>query len=256
MKKLMIAAAASIAAVGAFAAVESPNIVGYGPTTLPASGLSAGPSFVTMSESGVYDLIDIRVVGYTDFSMADVQVQTLTGGGSTDTTYLWYDFSDPDAGTFYGWYNADTFEPLQRGDVTIAVGEGLWSVTAASGLSLQTSGEVATSADVSLELPSSGLTIANPTPATVDLINCYVAGYVDASMADVQVQTLTGGGSTDTTYLWYDFSDPDAGTFYGWYNADTFEPLAANEVTVAPGEGLWSVTAASGLNFNWPKVDL
>ena len=209
-----------------------------------------------MNASGIVDLTEIKVVGYDDSSAGDVQVQTLTGGGNTDKTYMWYDFSDPDAGTFYGWYDGDTFEALEAGQVTVAVGEGLWSVTMADGLSLQTSGEVATTADVVLALPADGLTVANPTPVSVDLTNCYVSGYDDSSAGDVQVQTLTGGGNTDKTYMWYDFSDPDAGTFYGWYDGDTFEALTTGTVVVAPGEGLWSVTMADDLNYVWPKVDL
>ena len=244
--------------------MESQNIVGYGPTELPADGLSVGPSFVTMSASGVYDLTDVKVVGYDagdEGALGAVQVQTLTGGGSTDKIYMWYDFIDDDAGvTYYGWYDGDSFEALERGVVTLAVGEGLWSVTTASGLSLQAAGEVATSADVPTALPADGLTVANPTPVTVDLNDCYVNGYEagdEGALGAVQVQTLTGGGSTDKIYMWYDFIDDDAGvTYYGWYDGDSFEKLEDNVVTAAPGEGLWSVTTASGLNFVWPKVDL
>ena len=217
-----------------------------------------------MSASGVYDLTDVKVVGYQpgeDGALGAVQVQTLDGGGSTQDIYVWLDFTDDDAGViYYGWYNGDTYEALESGVVTTAVGEGLWSVTMASGLSLQASGEVATAADIPLALPADGLTIANPTPVTVDLINCYVNGYDaggDGALGAVQVQTLDGGGSTVDIYVWLDFTDDDAGvTYYGWYNGDTYEPLTPGTVTVAPGEGLWSVTMADDLNFVWPKVDL
>ena len=91
---------------------------------------------------------------------------------------------------------------------------------------------------------------------TVDLTEIKVVGYDDSSAGDVQVQTLTGGDNTDKTYMWYDFSDPDAGTFYGWYDGDTFEALTPETVVVAPGAGLWSVTMADNLNFVWPKVNL
>ena len=240
-----------MAAVGAFA-VESANIVGYGPTTLPADGLSVGPSFTTINGSA-YDLMDVRVVGYETESMGDVQVQTLTGAGGTDRTFIWYDFVQDEV-AYYGWFDGDTFEPLTEGEVTLAPGEGLWSVTTADGLSLQTSGSVPSAADVALALPADGLTVANPTPVIVDLIDCYVSGYATENMGDVQVQTLTGAGGTDRTFIWYDFVQDEV-AYYGWFDGDTFEPLADDEVTLAPGEGLWTVSTDT-LNFVWPKVTL
>ena len=258
--KTMLAISALCAAVAANAEISSANIVGYGPTTLPADGLSVGPSFVTMSASGVYDLMDVSVVGYDDSSLGDVQVQTLTGSGGTDKTYAWFDYVDDESGDrIKGWFDPDhDYEPLERGVVTIAVGEGLWSVTMASGLSLQTAGQVATDADIPLALPADGLTIANPTPVEVDLFDCYVNGYDEVSLGDVQAQTLTGSGGTDKTYAWFDYVDDESGDhIYGWFDPDhDYEPLEEDSVTVAPGEGLWSVTMANGLNFVWPKVDL
>ena len=86
------------------------------------------------------------------------------------------------------------------------------------------------------------------------MINCYVSGYATENMGDVQVQTLTGAGGTDRTFIWYDF-EQDEVTYYGWFDADTFEPLSADEVTLAPGEGLWTVSTDT-LEFVWPKVSL
>lgn len=276
MKKLMfaIAAVAAMVAVAEEAPVAS-QIVGFEENALPNDGLAVGPAFIAVG-GGTTDLMDITVTGYDPFdydseeggAYGDVQVQTLTGGGSTDTIYAWQDFVEkgetPDEDVVWkGWYNEET--PLARGEVVLAEGEGLWSVTLIEDMKLQSKGEVVTDADISLELPNDGLMIANPTPISVDLINCYVTGYDPFDYAseeggaygDVQVQTLTGGGSTDTIYAWQDFVEkgetPDEDVvWHGWYNEET--PLAAKEVVLAPGEGLWSVTLIESMTFNWPKV--
>ena len=64
MKKLMIAAAASIAAVGAFAAVESANVVGYkGVETEENRAPVIGAMFQPISGAETYDLRDCQIVG-------------------------------------------------------------------------------------------------------------------------------------------------------------------------------------------------
>lgn len=107
--------------------IESANIVGYTSTELPADGLSIGAAFVPVSGKTI-DLIDLKVVGYDDETWGDVQVQTLTGSGGTDKTYLWYDGNDGET-DWYGWYDDETFEPLERGVVVVEPGAGLWSVS-------------------------------------------------------------------------------------------------------------------------------
>ena len=64
MKKLMIAAVASIAAVGAFAAVESANVVGYkGVETEENRAPVIGAMFQPVSGAETYDLRDCQIVG-------------------------------------------------------------------------------------------------------------------------------------------------------------------------------------------------
>ena len=119
-----------------FADVTSANIVGYGPTVLPNSGLSVGPSFVSVSGEKI-DLCDLKVTGYETVgeTYGDVIVQTLTAGGGTDRTFLWYDYVDGDR--IVGWFEMledGSYVELEPNDVVMAAGEGLWSVTTASNL--------------------------------------------------------------------------------------------------------------------------
>ena len=119
-----------------FGDVVAANIVGYGPTVLPADGLSVGPSFYSVSGEKI-DLYNLKVTGYeatAGESYGDVQVQTLTGGGGTDRTFLWYDYVDGDR--VVGWFESigDDYVPLEPNDVVMKAGEGLWSITTASDL--------------------------------------------------------------------------------------------------------------------------
>jgi hypothetical protein len=123
---------------------------------------------------------------------------------------------------------------------------------------LQSSGTVETTADVLTPLNGSGLTIANPTPVNVDLVNCYVAGYEGEAYGPVQVQTLTEAGGTERIFIWYEYGE---GEDYvcGWYEQDeegNYTELSANDVELTPGEGLWSVSDSTEYKFAWPKVEL
>lgn len=239
-----------------YGSIESANIVGYMQTELPSTGLSVGASFVPVAGEAI-DLCDISVTGYKTESYADVQIQTLTGSGATDRTFEWYEYGEGEE-KVCGWfeYVDEDYVQLEKGDVLLTPGEGLWSVTMAEGLSLQSAGQVPTF-DIAIKLPSTGLTLANPSPVVVDLTACYVSGYKDETYADVQVQTLTGSGATDRTFEWYEYGE---GEDYvcGWfeYVDEDYVPLENGDVTIAPGAGVWSVTMAEGLSFVWPKVNV
>ena len=241
-------------------AIESANIVGYGPTDLNGSGLSVGASFVPVTAGDKIDLMDIKVTGYEDEAYGPVQIQTLTEAGGTARTFLWYEYGE---GEEYvcGWYEQDeegNFTQLEAGDVTIYPGEGLWSVSEADTYKLQSAGSVEITADILTPLNGSGLTIANPTPVAVDLVNCYVAGYEDEAYGPVQVQTLTEAGGTARTFLWYEYGEGEE-YVCGWYEQDeegNFTELEANDIVLTPGEGLWSVSESSDFKFAWPKVAL
>ena len=119
---------------GSLLAVESANIVGYGPTETIDGGISAGASFVPVSGSTV-DLGDITVSGYTGSTGVDIEVQTLDEYGATDKSYIWKDVTF--LGTkYYGWYldgELDgAYEDLDDDDkVTIKPGQGIWVLSSA-----------------------------------------------------------------------------------------------------------------------------
>ena len=263
MKKLMIAAVASMAAVGAFA-VESANVVGYGPTETIDGGISAGASFVPVSGSTV-DLGDITVSGYTGSTGEDIEVQTLDEYGATDKSYIWKDVTV--FGTKYlGWFldgELDgAYEDLDDDDkVTLQPGEGLWVLSSAEqDFTLQTAGQVA-ALDVPTDLIEGGLTCVNPTPIDVDLGDCYVDSYDGSTGEDVEVQTLDEYGATDKSYIWKDVSV--FGTkYYGWFldgELDgAYDDLDDDDkVTIKPGQGIWVLSSAEqDFQFVWPKVDL
>ena len=137
MKKLMFSLAVAGLCGAVFANVESKNVVGYGPTTLPNSGLSVGPSFYSVSGEKI-DLYDLTVTGYEETTVetyGDVVVQTLLAGGATDRTFTWYDYTDGDR--IVGWFEITAdgeYLPLEADDVVMGAGEGLWSSTSVTDL--------------------------------------------------------------------------------------------------------------------------
>ena len=266
MKKLMIGMA-MIAASSVLAAVESANIVGYGPTGLgtDGNGTCGGASFVPVSGATI-DLLDITVTGYEDNGGAygEVEAQTLDGTGASDISYFWFDMDDGE-NVYKGWYTADEFGALTavvRGERVLAPGEGLWTLSGYDGLKLQSAGSVPTAADIStlLGTDGEGTVTANPTPVNIDLVDCYVTGYEDngGAYGEVEAQTLDGTGASDISYFWFDMDDGE-NVYYGWYTADEFGALLAVErgdQVLTPGQGLWTLSGYAGLTFVWPKVDL
>ena len=263
-----------------FADVTSANVVGYSGLELPATGLNIGPAFVSVSGEDI-DLTEITVEGYDKEigTVGQVYVQTRTGGGSTDKIYQWIDFvEEPDEEEeeveeaeepthYYGWFTYPAMVPVKKGDVKFAPGEGLWSTSTAK-YRFQSSGEVETKEDIAINLPATGLTIANPTPVKVDLNKCYVDGYNKeiGTVSQIFVQTLTGGGSTDKIYQWIDFvEEPDEEEeeeeaeepthYIGWFTYPAMAPVADNTVTVEAGGGWWTTSTAK-YDFVWPKVNL
>ena len=224
------------------------NAVGYTSATLQEYGLTAGAAFVPVT-GATFDLTDLTATGYdTDQGTdSEMYIQTLDEYGRTVATYFWVD----DADTIKGWFNEDGDE-VAVGDVTFQPGEGLWSFCDFDGFGLQSAGAVPMS-DVAVILQEYGLSIANPTPVTVDLTDCVITGYDtdQGTDSEMYIQTLDEYGRTVATYFWVD----DADTICGWFNEDGDE-VAVGDVTVAPGAGLWSFCDFDGFSFVWPKVTL
>ena len=233
----------------------APTVVGYDTTSLPQYGKCAGGAFIPVSAER-FDLMDITVVGYKDAQgqgqcEAGVTVQTLDKDGGTTATYEWWDIPG-----YYGWYPVNEEQPVKRGDITVQPGEGLWFNSTSTIYGFESSGEVATAGDIETKLPQYGYTIANPTPVTVDLVDCEVTGYKDEKgegqcEAGVTVQTLDKDGGTTATYEWWDIPG-----YWGWYPVNDETPLGRNIVTMEPGLGLWLNSNNTIYHFVWPKVEI
>ena len=248
MKRLMIAGIAGLCAAVSFG-IESANVVGYANTDTQEGGLTIGAQFVPVS-GGTFDLTDLKVTGYDPEvgTEADVQVQTLDEYGRTVKNYAFYDIP----GAFTGWFDDDEVQ-AEPGDVVVQAGEGLWSMSSGNGFGIQSAGQVPTT-DIAVILQEGGLSIVNPTPVTIKLSQCYVGGY-DAEVgteADVQVQTLDEYGRTVKNYAFYDIP----GDFTGWFDDDEAEAAGENDVTILPGQGLWTMSSSDGFTFVFPGVTL
>ena len=263
--KTLMAVAATALCGTVFADVTSANIVGYTQTDTPYLGSTAAGAFVPVTGTK-NDLIDITVIGYKDAQgngtcEGGVQAQTLDEYGGTDKIYEWYDVSYGPGDEYHGWYPLNGELPIERGDVPLELGGGLWVNVLVSNLKLQSSGQVPTAGDVETSLPNLGYVIANPTPVNVDLVDCMITGYKDAQgngtcEGGVQAQTLDEYGGTDEIYEWYDVSYGPDDEYYGWYPLNGEINVPRNKVVMTPGRGLWIQSFDSCYNFVWPKVEV
>ena len=104
-----------------------------------------------------------------------------------------------------------------------------------------------------------GPSFVNVSGEDIDLVDISVTGYEPynyekdegGARGDVQMATLTAGGNTATNYKWYDYTKrgdtPDEDVVMkGWYKVVSRKNVlcARGEVTLQPGEGLWSNTLA------------
>ena len=182
MKKLMIAAAASIAAVSAFAAVESPNIVGYQSKELNEKANSFVvqtllPCGVTKENVTLADFLPKDGASgwdyYSDF------LATLKTNGNLDKKYGY--LSPYWADKYYeaedvGWYDysvlaedPDTIEAEKKNSTKIPFGTGFLVSSSAAGNTLTFSGEVLQD-EIAIPLNEKANTfVGNVTPVAVRL---------------------------------------------------------------------------------------
>ena len=243
MKKLMIAASAALCATVGLA-LESANVVGYTSADLQEYGLTAGACFVPVS-GNMFDLTELKVTGYEEASEGDLYIQTLDEYGRTVATYNYIDIP----GEITGWLD-ESDEPIEAGVVEFQAGEGLWTFSNTPGLGLQSAGQVPQTG-VAVTLQLYGLSVANPSPVTVDLTDVSISGYEEASEGDLYIQTLDEYGRTVATYNYIDLP----GEITGWLD-ESDEPIEAGVVVLKPGEGIWAFSNTDGLYLNFPGVAL
>jgi len=258
MKKLMIAAAASIAAVGAFA-VESANIVGYQNIPNDVSGYcQRGATFITVG--GVNDSYNIQSIipqkpadAATELEDAGAVIQQIDDFGSVVKSYLYYIEGSTDTPTGKaGWYyfDASTMKNVYA-DTTFSRGEGfLYQAPYFEnadedeiGSSFTTAGEVKIEAKSVYSEVSGYCHRANYRPTEISIQKLTPKATAEAATeledAGAVIQEIDDFGSVVRSYLYYLEGSTDTPTGKaGWYyfDASTMKNVYADKV-FAPGEG-------------------
>ena len=209
----MIAAVASIAAVGAFA-VESANVVGYNTLTINKEYTLLAVNFEGTG-SATMDIQDIfkKTDGMTTASAATGadQIQIMHEG---DGDYDYYYLSNGKNGkastpaTANKWVcansGADKTVPAVR---AIKSGEAFWYVSpngATSPYTITVAGGVVTAPNVTKEFGAQYSLIGNPYPCDVPLndgVQVVNATYSSAATTADQIQIMKASGDYDYYYL-------------------------------------------------------
>jgi len=157
------------------------------------------------------------------------QIQVLDGDGLSPTSYVWL---NENVGMDAGWYDIDTWEPI---DATIPVGNG-FLMNASAEMAITTSGEVAGEA-TTVDVPAGFSVLGNCSPVDVDI---QVMALDEGAAGDgtEQIQVLDADGLSPASYVWL---NENVGMGAGWYDIDTWEPIVA---TVNAGEAFLFNTQA------------
>ena len=213
MKKLMIAAVASMAAVGAFA-VESANIVGY--TTLEINKeytLLAvnfeGTGSATMDIQDIFKKCDGMTAANASTGADQIQIMH-EADGNYDYYYLSNGkngkASTPDTANKWVCANdgADKTVPAVR---AIKSGEAFWYVSpngATTPYTITVAGGVVSAPNVTKEFGAQYSLVGNPYPCDLplnDKVQVVNATYGNASSNADQIQIMKSDGSYDYYYL-------------------------------------------------------
>ena len=235
MKKLMIAAVASMAAVGAFA-VESANIVGYQQKDTVTGFNFVIPSFKAVNGGSIH-IQDIKIANATDWSD---NIQILDEGGATVALYL-YATKEQSGAAADGWLD----DTLALADVTIAPGQSILIDTADSAV-LTFAGQVSTEDTVVETVPGFNF-VGNNTPVAVNIQDFTIVGATDWSD---NIQILDEGGATLALYL-YATKEQSGAAADGWLD----DTLALADVDIEPGQGIL-IDTADVATVTIPGVDL
>ena len=245
MKKLMIATAALCAAVSVNA-LESANVVGYYDVEAPTGDSMRCPVFTTVGGAG-YDITKVKVTG--GYGWGDIVAQTISSEGLWDGEYYW--LTEDNAGVPTGWYkDAGGSEAVAADEVVLDNGQAYYIHSDYEDLALTVSGEVL-AGDVDLEFPQGDGQLGNAVPASTDFADITVTGGY--GVGDIVAQAISPEGVWNGEYYW--LTDEGAGVPTGWYK-DAFgdEPVAAEEVVLAPGESLFVHSDYEDLTFTLPAV--
>ena len=271
MKKLIIAAAASIAAVGAFAAVESANVVGYNSINVARGGyVLASPQFKDCAETT--DVMDLAKLITTDAPCIDMSDTSWEADGYCATIMVKTSEANPIYDCYYYCYDSDTAEPEPatagwwKGDLAtpltdkLALGRGAWFVipnddTLFPNESYKFTFSGATAdltKGISVPVVNKGYTIAaNPFPTPITGANITVSPGV--SCVDMETTSWEADGYCATIMVKTSQQNPIYDCYYYCYDSDTAEPEPAHagwwkgdlatewSTPIAAGQAFWIV---------------
>ena len=225
------------------------------------------PTFLKVSESNGVSLVELSVTGYTppqwkksgpiyknvggcagDFKMA-----TLTGAGSEEAAYYWFDICTSATDKKVGWFDAGGNElPGGAASIKLDAGKALW--IQGGGCRLIPAGAV-NPFDIAFKTDSEGnVAVGNCTPVEIPLNELSVTGYtppqwkksgpiyknVGGCAGDFKIATLTGQGAEDQAYYWFDVCTSATEKKVGWFDAGGNElPGGASSIKIQAGQGLW-----------------
>ena len=234
MKKLMIAAAALCATVGA-SAIESENIVGYQDNAVPNGYSMITPCFENVSGGGY--AIDNLLLNNVDDTMATVQV--VNPDGSWGTQGFWFNaFGDLPA----GWFTDAT--GVTPAEITLTPGQAVFLKVTSANASAQTAGQV--SGVITNDVANGYSMIGNASVISAAIDDVKLIG-VDDTMATVQV--VNPDGSWGTQGFWFnEYGDLPS----GWFTDAT--GVTPAEITLTPGQAVFLKVTATGAKIVLPSA--
>ncbi len=222
--------------------LESANTVGYQEIPTPQGSSMRCATFRTIL-SASYPLTQIMVTGAD--GMGDVVAQTISSAGVWDGEY--YYLTEDMTGMPTGWYK-DVVGDVPADDVILEQGAALYVTSANHDIVLTVAGQVAVG-DVIVPFAQGSGQIGNCTPVDVDLVDVGVEGA--DGMGDVVAQSISAAGLWDGEY--YYLKEDMTGMPDGWYK-DMVGDVAADDVTLAPGDSLFVTSANNDITFTFPAV--
>ena len=256
----MIAAVASIAAVGAFAAVESPNIVGYvqrtvvpGSYNMMAIQFNECGSDADYANLGTQITTDLPLLDYADCDLDDCpQIWLKTSDTAAAYNRKFYYCEDTDEGLDAGWWRNGSYAPTAQDMVDL--GRGFWLVIPddttiydKASYSVSFNGQVADmTSGISVPVCNGGYIIAsNPFPKALDMSKIVVSSgvplldYADCDLEDCpQIWIKTSDIAAAYNKKFYYCEDTDEGLSAGWWRNGSYAQAADD---IPAGKAFWIV---------------
>ena len=259
MKKLMIAAVASMAAVGAFA-VESANIVGYvqrdvvpGSYNMMAIQFNECGSDADYANLGTQITTDLPLLDYATCDLEDCpQIWLKTSDTAAAYNRQFYYCEDTDEGLDAGWWRDGEYAPTAQD--MIDLGRGFWliipdtaSIYTKASYSISFNGQVADmTSGITLPVCNGGYIIAaNPFPKSLDMSKIVVSDgvplldYATCDLEDCpQIWIKTSDVAAAYNKQFYYCKDTDEGLPAGWWRDGEY-PQAADDIPA--GKAFWVI---------------